>query len=120
MFISSTFRPGSVSTTDGRFAASATDRAIGPAVSWSSVIGMIPYRLIRPVVGRMPTSIVSDEGLTTEPAVSVPTFAAHRSAAVPAPELDPPVLNAGRPSPADSRGSGRGSYGLNANPPTAL
>ena len=104
----------------GRGAASVTVRAIGPAVSWSTVIGMIPYRLIRPVVGRMPTSIVSIAGLTTEPAVSVPTLAAQKFAAVPAPELEPPVLITGRPSLLLSRGSGRGSYGLNAKPPTAL
>jgi hypothetical protein len=81
---------------------------------------MMPWRLIRPVVGRMPTSIVSCAGLTIEPEVSEPAFAAQRFAAVPAPELEPPVLRTGRPSLFESRGSGRGSYGLNANPPTAL
>ena len=60
------------------------------------------------------------EGLITDPPVSVPTFAAQKLAAVPTPELDPPVCSAGRPSNVLSRGSGRGSYGLNANPPTAL
>ena len=109
-----------LSSAPRRTAASVTVRPIGPAVSWSSVIGMIPWRLIRPVVGRIPTSIVSAAGLTTDPAVSVPTFAAQKFAAVPAPELDPPVLSAGRPSLVASRGSGRGSYGLKANPPTAL
>ena len=66
------------------------------------------------------TSIVNAAGFTTEPAVSVPTFAVQKFAAVPAPELDPPVLNTGRPSPVASRGSGLGSSGLNVNPPTAL
>ncbi len=80
---------------------------------------MIPWRLIRPVVGRNPTSMVRLAGLTTDPAVSVPTLAAQKFEAVPAPELDPPVLITGPPS-LDARGSGRGSYGLNAKPPTAL
>ena len=44
-----------------------------------------PYRLMRPVVGRRPTSIVSIAGFTTDPAVSVPTFAAQKFAAVPTP-----------------------------------
>ena len=39
--------------------------------------------------------------------------AAQKLAAVPMPELDPPVFNAGRPSNVASRGSRRGSYGLN-------
>ena len=44
-----------------------------------------------PVVGRIPTSIVNAAGFTTEPAVSEPTLAAQKLAAVPAPELEPPV-----------------------------
>ena len=48
-----------------------------------------------------------------DPEVSVPTFAAQKLAAVPMPELDPPVRRAGRPSFVPSRGSRRGSYGLN-------
>ncbi len=75
---------------------------------------------MRPIVGRMPTSMLAFDGLITEPPVSVPTFAAHRLAAVPMPELDPPVCSTGRPSNVASRGSGRGSYGLKPNPPTAL
>jgi hypothetical protein len=43
------------------------------------------------MVGRMPTSMFALDGLITEPPVSVPTLAAHRLAAVPIPELDPPV-----------------------------
>src|SRR5437762_9361111 len=93
-------------------AASATERAIGPAVSWSAVIGMIPYRLTRPTVGLIPTSMFWFEGLRIDPDVSVPTFAAQKLAAVPVPELDPPVASAGRPSEVASRGSRRGSYGL--------
>ena len=90
-------------------AASVTVRVIGPAVSWSAVIGMIPYRLMRPIVGRMPTSMFEFDGLMTDPPVSVPTLAAQRLAAVPIPELEPPVWSAGRPSNVASRGSGRGS-----------
>src|SRR5256885_999786 len=59
------------------------------------------------------------DGCTIDPPVSLPTLAAHKLAAVPAPELDPPGLRTARPSPL-SRGSGRGSYGLNPNPLTAL
>ena len=92
-----------------RMAASATVRAIGPAVSWSRVTGAIPQRLIRPSVGRIPTSMLAFDGLMTEPPVSVPTFPAQKLAAVPIPELDPPVLSAGRPSKVAGRGSRRGS-----------
>ena len=90
-------------------AASATVRVIGPAVSWSAVIGMTPYRLMRPIVGRIPTSMFALDGLMTEPPVSVPTLAAQKLAAVPMPELEPPVGSAGLPSKVASRGSGRGS-----------
>src|SRR3954468_5869499 len=108
-------------------AASVTLRAIGPAVSWSAVIGMIPHRLMRPTVGLMPTSMFGFDGLRTEPEVSVPTFAAHKLAAVPMPELDPATLITGRPSlngipnaSLPARGSRRGSYGFMPQPPTAL
>ena len=66
-----------------------TVRAIGPAVSWSAVIGMIPYRLIRPRVGLIAASMFWSEGLRIEPEVSDPTFAAQKLAAVPVAELDP-------------------------------
>jgi hypothetical protein len=36
-------------------------------------------------------------GLRIEPDVSVPTFAAQKFAAVPAPELEPPVFSAADP-----------------------
>jgi hypothetical protein len=48
-------------------------------------------------------------GLRIEPEVSVPTLATQKLAAVPIPELDPPVASAGRPSSKPGRGSGRGS-----------
>jgi hypothetical protein len=56
----------------------------------------------------MPTSIVRLAGLRIDPDVSVPTLAAQKLAAVPMPELDPPVGSTGRPSEV-GRGSGRGS-----------
>ena len=40
---------------ESRAAASATVRAIGPAVSWLCAIGMMPARLTSPSVGLMPT-----------------------------------------------------------------
>src|SRR6266852_9529015 len=84
--------------TPSMIAALATSLAIGPAVSWSAVIGITPQRLIRPVVGLMPASIVALDGLRIDPEVSLPTFAAARFALVAIPELDPPVPSAGRPS----------------------
>ena len=70
---------------------------------------MTPYRLMRPTVGLMPASMFWFDGLRIEPDVSVPTLAAQKLAAVPAPELEPPVPSAGRPSKVASRGSRRGS-----------
>src|SRR3954468_9004848 len=72
-------------------AASVTLRAIGPAVSWSALIGTTPARLQRPSVGLIPTSPLARDGQTIEPSVSVPTAATARSAAAatPDPELDP-------------------------------
>src|SRR5207249_8122372 len=101
-----------LSNTPSKMAASVTVFAMGPGVSWSAVMGITPYRLIRPTVGLMPTSIVAFDGVRIDPDVSVPTFAAQKFAAVPTPELDPPVASAGRPSLVASRGSRRGSYGL--------
>ncbi len=60
----------------------------------------------------MPTSMLAFDGLRIEPDVSVPTLAAQKLAAVPIPELDPPVPITGRPSAFASRGSRRGSYGF--------
>src|SRR5262249_11014692 len=84
--------------TPNMIAALATSLAIGPAVSWSAEIGMTPQRLIRPVVGLIPASIVAFDGLRIDPDVSLPTFAAARLALVGVPELEPPVASAGRPS----------------------
>jgi hypothetical protein len=49
------------------------------------------------------------DGLKIDPDVSVPTLAAHKLAAVPPPELEPPVLRTPRPSPVVVRGSRLGS-----------
>ena len=57
----------------------------------------------------MPTSMFWFDGLRIEPDVSVPTLATQKLAAVPMPELEPPVASTGRPSPVASRGSRRGS-----------
>src|SRR3989475_13197421 len=100
-------------------AASATVLAIGPAVSWSAVMGITPYRLIRPTVGLIPASIIAFEGVKMDPEVSVPTFAAHRFAAVPMPELEPPGNSAARASAA-SRGAPRGTYGIIPKPQMEL
>jgi hypothetical protein len=72
-------------------AASATVRAIGPAVSCVCEIGTTPVRLISPTVGLMPTSPFAPDGHTIDPSVSVPTPMAARFAAIaaPVPELDP-------------------------------
>src|SRR5690242_17251158 len=96
-------------------ATSRTYFAIGPGVSWSAVIGMTPYRLIRPTVGLIAASMFWFAGVRIEPDVSVPTFPAQKFAAVPMPELDPPGARIGRPSAVD-RGSRRGSYGLKPYP----
>ncbi len=72
-------------------AASATVRAIGPAVSWLWAMGMMPARLTSPSVGLIPTIEQQVAGETMDPSVSVPTAAAHRFAATATaePELDP-------------------------------
>src|SRR5436305_15244331 len=77
-----------------RTTASATVRAIGPAVSWLCAIGTMPVRLIKPTVGLIPTRASLFDGETIDPSVSVPTAAAHRfaAAATPDPELDPDGL----------------------------
>ena len=101
-------------STPRSFAASVTVRAIGPAVSWSAVMGTMPWRLTRPSVGLMPTSMFALEGLRIDPEVSVPTPTVARLAptAIPGPELEPPGVTAGRPSSAPWRVSSRVSYGL--------
>src|SRR5580698_10537245 len=57
-------------------------------------MGMMPFRLISPTVGLMPTRPLIEAGETIEPSVSVPTATAHRLAASAAaePELEPDGL----------------------------
>ena len=108
-------------------AASATERAMGPTVSWCSDIGTTgtasvsslssdprarpqphspPSLDVRPTVGLMPTKLLKLLGHTIDPSVSVPSAAAASPIALPMPlpELDP-------------HGSPRGTYGLLACPP---
>ena len=75
-------------------AASATVRAMGPAVSWVCEMGTMPLRLTSPTVGLSPTRPVADAGQTIEPSVSVPTPTAARLAAMaaPVPEEEPQGL----------------------------
>src|SRR5215831_21013580 len=90
-------------------AASATVRAIGPAVSWVCEMGTIPVRATNPTVGLMPTMPQLHDGETIEPSVSLPTATAHRLAATaaPEPELDPDGLRSS-------------AYGLRHWPPRPL
>ena len=91
-------------------AASVTVRASGPAVSWSAVMGRMPWRLTSPSVGLMPTTLLAVPGLRIEPEVSVPTATATRLAAtaMPEPELEPPGVSTGRPSSTAGRGPAAG------------
>ena len=50
---------------------------------------------MRPTVGLMPASMFWFDGLRIDPDVSVPTLPAQKFAAVPTPELEPPVFSAG-------------------------
>src|SRR5437764_61323 len=71
--------------------ASATEVAIGPAVSCVDEIGSTPLRLTNPTVGFTPTTELATDGLRIEPDVSVPTVIVARAAAAATagPELDP-------------------------------
>src|SRR5436309_10702902 len=90
-------------------AASASVRAMGPAVSCVCEMGMMPLRLTSPTVGLIPASPLIDEGETIEPSVSVPTATAHKlaAAAAPDPELEPEGLRSS-------------AYGLRVCPPRPL
>src|SRR4051812_45818521 len=94
---------------DSSAAASATERAIGPAVSCECEIGMMPLRLTSPTVGFNPTRPATDEGQMMLPSVSVPTPTAARLAAiaVPVPALEPHGLRSS-------------AYGLRVCPPRLL
>ena len=86
------------STLSRSAAASATERASGPAVSWAGEIGTIPVRLTRPSVGLMPTTPHALAGQTIEPSVSVPTAMGPDPPRSPAaePELEPDGLRSQR------------------------
>ena len=73
-------------------AASATDRAIGPAVSCAGEIGTMPARLTSPSVGLTPTIPQALAGLTIEPSVSVP----DRERRQPGGDRDAPSRNLSR------------------------
>src|ERR1700733_16156217 len=77
-----------------RTAASATETAIGPAVSCTGDSGTMPVLLTRPAVGLMPTTPQALDGETIEPSVSVPPASGASPAATPAadPDLDPDRL----------------------------
>src|SRR5580692_12356832 len=81
-------------STDSSVAASATDVAIGPAVSCASDSGTMPARLTSPRVGLTPTTPQALDGETIDPSVSVPTASGAKPADSPAaePELDPDGL----------------------------
>ncbi|MNV43261.1 hypothetical protein D3C71_1349700 [compost metagenome] len=76
---------------------SSTDRVMAPAVSAVSDIGMMPERLTRPKVGRMPTVPVTLAGERMDPVVSVPSAnGANRAATAAAdPLLDPSAVRSG-------------------------
>src|ERR1700752_1269223 len=81
-------------TTERAAAASATERACGPKVSWVWEIGTIPARLVSPTVGLIPTTPFAFPGHTMLPSVSVPndTVAQVEDAGAPEPELEPQGL----------------------------
>src|SRR6202453_1126188 len=95
--------------TSKRRAASATVRVIGPIASWVSETGMIPARLTRPLVGRIPTKALAEAGDRIEFTVSLPVPASARFAATaaPVPPLEPPGVRVK-------------SYGLSVWPPSEL
>src|SRR4029077_6516137 len=70
---------------------SVTLRPIGPAVSCSWAIGMIPSCETSPRVGFKPTTFSTADGPVIDPSVSVPTATEHKFAAAPLaePPLDP-------------------------------
>ena len=76
---------------------SVTERASGPTVSRELLTGCTPWVETAPNVGRRPETPHSDAGSRTDPPVSVPIAATHRSAATAAPEppLDPPGIRSG-------------------------
>src|SRR5580658_2130254 len=70
---------------------------MGLTVSNEVQSGTIPFRLIRPALGRRPTVPQSAGGQRPEPEVSDPSAATHIPAATAAaePEDEPPVMRSG-------------------------
>ena len=86
---------GSCPAIDSRTSAqSSAVRAIGPTVSKSQATGTTPRFETRPQLGRTPVTPLNAAGIRIEPAVSVPSVPAARSAAAQAPEppLEPPQI----------------------------
>ena len=75
-------------------ALSVTVRVIGPTVSRLLDSGNTPRLLILPKVGFSPTMPQADDGIRTEPPVSLPSAAMHcpEETAEPEPPLEPPVM----------------------------
>ena len=75
-------------------AQSSTERATGPTVSNVQLTGTTPRFETRPEVGLSPVTPQKHAGMRIEPAVSVPSVPAARSAAAAAPEppLEPPQI----------------------------
>src|SRR5690606_7106089 len=75
-------------------ALSNTVLVIGPTWSSDHESGNTPRLLTRPYVGFIPTTPQKEEGMRTDPPVSVPREPKQSPAAVPAadPLLDPPVI----------------------------
>lgn len=90
-------------------AASSTDRANGPVVSKVNEDGITPLRLVKPVVGLIPTRPVTLAGPLTEADVSVPkpNTAKFAVTAAAVPLLDPEA-------------SRLRLYGFNVKPPKEL
>ena len=65
---------------------------MGPAVSWNTTSGDMPFRLINPGVTRTPTRLVKLEGRRIDPPVSspMPTRPRFAATALAVPLLEPP------------------------------
>src|SRR5256886_6619554 len=75
---------------------SSTVRVIGETVSIVHAKGTTLWLLTRPIVGRIPTMPLTDDGSRIEPPVSVPSAPRQVRAATAAPE--PPLEPAGKRS----------------------
>src|SRR5688572_11209258 len=78
--------------TESVAAVSYTERVIGPARSWVGPRGTMPARETIPCVATIPTRLLYDEGICTEPPVSVPMpmVANHAAIEAPVPFEEPP------------------------------